>query len=84
MLGDKEGSGGETALMALCRTGTKETVELLLRLDTRKGLKDDYWKTALGPKCPKGLHFLHDKDLKPHLSYHDILILDNIISRPGH
>jgi hypothetical protein len=47
MLGDKAGPSGETALMAACRTGTRETVELLLKMGARKDLKDDYQKTAL-------------------------------------
>jgi ankyrin repeat protein len=47
MLGDRAGSSEETALMALCGTETNETVELWLRKDARKDLKDDYWKAAL-------------------------------------
>jgi ankyrin repeat protein len=47
MLGDKAGPSGETALMAACRMGTWETVELFLKMGARKDLKDDYRKTAL-------------------------------------
>jgi ankyrin repeat protein len=47
MLGDEAGPSGKIPLMAPCRTGTKETVELLLKMGARKDLKDDYQKTAL-------------------------------------
>jgi ankyrin repeat protein len=48
MLGDKVGPSGETAVMDACRTGTRKTVELLLKMGAGKDLNDDYRKNALG------------------------------------
>jgi ankyrin repeat protein len=46
ILGPSAFPSGETALMAACSEGTWETVDVLLRRGARRGLEDDYRKTA--------------------------------------
>lgn len=46
ILGEETGPSGETALIAACRYGKRESVEALLRGGARRDLKDDYGKSA--------------------------------------